>query len=149
MKILRILALTSTALFASHSASAKTISGHSCQVLGLSNQVAYHTAGSIIALKDNVRVSCPINRHDLSGSISARVLFSTRNVRLMNVNYITCHLNKVSEVQGSHQGSKRSARIQVRGALNITNDKWFADVIGANIVCTLQKEAKIRGIQVQ
>ena len=123
-------------------------SAHLCQVVGSSSQVAYHSAGVLIALRNNVRISCPVTVNFFRDNMSARVYFNSRGSSVTAANLITCKLNKIASNDRTSTGSPRGAGIRVIESLTLNNNVRLPNMIAANISCTLQRNTKILGYQI-
>lgn len=122
-------------------------SAYFCQVIGSSTQVAYHSAGVLIALRNNVRVSCPINGSFFRDNMNVKVYFNSTGATSTGANLISCQLNKITSDDKTSNGSPRAAGIRVIDRLDLSNSVRLPKMIGANVVCTLQRNAKILGYQ--
>ena len=147
MKTIKLLTITAVFFGLSQAATASQFnSAHSCQVLGSVSQVAYHGAGVIIALSNNVRVSCPLSSYNLNGSLNARVYFNSKASQPSG-NKIKCHITKTYRNDTSLQGSPRAAGIRVIDKLVLRNSHSRAGAVGANILCQMQRGTKLLGIE--
>ena len=123
------------------------MSAHSCKVRGdRLNSVAYHSAGSLIALEDNVRVTCPITTvRSIDSSFRVILYFRTHGAR--GGNLIKCWINTINHQDRAESGSPRAAGIQIAESLELAPGKTrgVGIIVGGNVNCDLQKNAKILG----